>query len=63
MAARPRKVSPESLTLLSVWPSESQEDRNGAELEEKLAGVGGWGDGGWAQLASTGSGTFFLGFK
>lgn len=58
MAERPRKAPLESLRLLSAWPLESQEDRNGAELEEKLA----WGGRG-ARLASTGAGTFFLGFK
>lgn len=46
MAVRPRKAPLESLRLLSAWPSESQEDKNGAELEEKSAGRGEWGVGG-----------------
>lgn len=45
MAARAKKAPLESLRLLSAWPSKSQEDRNGAELEEKLAGVGEMGGG------------------
>lgn len=56
-AERPRKAPLESVRLLSAWPFQSQEDRNGAELEEK------WGVGGRVRLASAGAGTFFLGFK